>query len=296
VTRAISRSSTGYRCATILRWRRWRSCPRSSASGDVAFEGDGGDEIFALHVHPLDALRRGQPRVAFDVLRREARWRALLWRGFVLPHAPRVVRPLWFRRWERREAWLPGWLVRERDRDPRATRALRDLSEAQVHRPYAQGIDAWLSSPWRLGVRCAYEDLARACGVELAMPLTDRGVIELALGVPPRWMLAAGMDKAFLRRSLEGHVPDPVRLRPKDSRLDREIEPEMLAAPWTREVLADARVRDRLREWVRFPVVERLLDEAGRGGRLPQRQVWQLQSLVAFAQWYRRASREYGVE
>jgi hypothetical protein len=190
---------------------------------------------------------------------------------------------------------LPGYLVRERAHDVRVRRALRDVSEHLVHRPHAEAVEAWLSSPWRSGARCAYEDLARACGVELAAPMIDRGVLEVALGVSPRWLLAPGLDKAFLRRALTGRVPDAVRLRPKDSRLDRQLEPELLRAPWTRDLLADARVRERLREWVRFPVVDRVLDDAARGLPLLPRQVGQLQSLVAFAQWYRRASREHGV-
>ena len=116
------------------------------------------------------------------------------------------------------------------------------------------------------------------------------------MAIPPRWMQSPDFDKAFLRRALEGRAPDAVRMRPKDARLDVELEPELLLAPWTRDLLADTVVRQRLREWVRFQTVERILDDVVRGYRPPLRQLWQLHCLVAFAQWYRRASREYGVD
>jgi asparagine synthetase B (glutamine-hydrolysing) len=273
--------------------RLWKAI--RDAGFDTVFEGEGGDELFALNVSPLQALRRGQLATALGVLRRHPQPRSLFWRGFVLPHLPAVARSVWYRRWERGD-WLPGYLVRERIADPCVRRAQRVLSGEMVHRGLARGIQDWLSSPLRIGARLAYEGLARECGVEIAMPMIDREIIELVLAIPPRWMLSPDFDKAFLRRALRGRVADDVRMRPKDARLDRELEPELLLAPSTRDLLADARVRERLREWVRFQTVERILDDVAGGYRPPPRQLWQLQCLVAFAQWYRRASREYGVD
>jgi asparagine synthetase B (glutamine-hydrolysing) len=263
---------------------------------DAALDGDGGDELFELNVSPLQALRRGQLGTALAALQRNPQRRALLWRGFVLPHLPPVARAIWYRRWERGSTVLPGHLVRERIDDPRVRAALRVLSAATVHGSLAQGVDDWLSSSLRIGTRLAHEDLARARGVEIASPIVDRDVIELVLAIPPRWMLSRDFDKAFLRRALRGRVSDVVRMRPKDAQLDEVLETEILVAPWTRDLLADTSVRQRLREWVRFPTVERTLDEAARGYRPPLRQLWQLHCLIGFAQWYRRAAREYGVD
>jgi asparagine synthase (glutamine-hydrolysing) len=277
--------------AQLRLWKGMRD-----AGFDAAFEGEGGDELFTLNVSPVQALRRGQLDAALAVLRRHPQRRDLFWRGFLLPHLPPFARTIWYRRWERRGSWLPGYLVRERIDDPRVRAALRLLSAQMVHRDLARGVHAWLSSPLHIGARQAYEDLARACGVEIAMPMIDREVIELVLAIPPRWMQSPDFDKAFLRRALRGRVPEAVRLLPKDPRLDRELEPELLLAPRTRQLLADPGVRHRLAEWVRFPIVERILDDAARGTSPMPRQIWQLQGLVAFAQWYRRASREYGVD
>jgi hypothetical protein len=148
----------------------------------------------------------------------------------------------------------------------------------------------------RVGARLGYERLTRACGLEVAHPLVDRDVLELVMAIPPRWMLSPDYDKAFLRRALEGLAPEPVRLRPKDTHQDEVLAPEILQASSTRDLLADARVRARLGEWVRFPVVEGLLDDVRAGYRPPPGQLWQLHCLVGFAHWYRRASREYGVD
>ena len=151
-------------------------------------------------------------------------------------------------------------------------------------------------APLRVGARLAYEELARACGMALALPLLDRDVVELVLAIPPQWMLSPDFDKAFLRRALAGRVPDAARLAPKDTRLDELLAPDMLVAPATRDALADPLVRARLRDWVRWPVVEHLLDDVKAGFRPGLRQLWQLHCLIGFARWYRRASRDHGVD
>ncbi|HEY8091193.1 MAG TPA: asparagine synthase-related protein [Polyangiaceae bacterium] len=276
--------------AQLRQWRAMRD-----AGFDAVFEGEGGDEIFSLHVSPLQAFRRGQLGVALGFLRRHPLGRALLWRSLVLPHLPAVARTVWYRRWERSGNHLPSYLAREKLDAPEVRSAVRDFSVDAVHRDLPRAIEEWLSTPLRVGARLAYEGLAGACGLDYAAPLVDRDVIELALAIPPRWMLSPEYDKAFLRRALEGRVPDDVRLRPKDVRLDDELAPELLVAPSTRDLLADARVRERLREWVRFQAVERLLDDVRAGYRPPLLLQWHLHCLIAFAYWYRRASREHGV-
>jgi hypothetical protein len=214
----------------------------------------------------------------------------------VLPHLPEAARRIWYRRWEANPNLLPSYLVPARARDPIVRTAMRQHSANMVHTTLRVGITEWLSTPVFMGARVTQERYARALGLEVAAPLVDREVIERVLGIPTRWLFSLAYDKAFLREALQGRIPDAVRLRPKDTRLDEALEPAVLLAPATRRVLADANVRKRLSDWVRFDEVERLLRAFEIGPRPPYRQFWQLTCLIGFAEWYGRASREYGVD
>jgi len=165
-----------------------------------------------------------------------------------------------------------------------------------VHRDLDQALALWLSTPIFLGARIAHERTFAAFGLQVAAPLVDRGLIEFVLSIPARFMISPQFDKAFLRRALEGRVSEPFRLRPKDLRLVLDMAPDVLLTEATRRVLADVRVRRRLAQWVRFDVVEELIERLRRGYRPSLRVLWPLECLVAFAQWYARAASEYGVD
>lgn len=54
---------------------------------------------------------------------------------------------------------------------------------------------------------------ARAAGVRRAMPFYNRELVELCYALPSSEKFANGMMRAVLRRSMEGRVPEPLRLR-----------------------------------------------------------------------------------
>jgi asparagine synthase (glutamine-hydrolysing) len=274
--------------------RLWKAA--RAAGIDTLFEGDGGDELFSLNVSPLQLLRAGHGVSALSHVVAARSPRSLFWRSLVLPHLPGAARRIWFRRWEADPNVLPTYLVPARERDPLVRTALRQYSTSLVHTTLKTGIAEWLSTPVFMGARVTHERTARSLGLETAAPLVDREVIERVLGIPSPLLLSLAYDKAFLREALQGRIPDAVRLRPKDASLDEALEPGVLLAPTTRKLLADANVRRRLRDWVRFDEVERLLRDLESGPKLPLRAIWQLCCLVGFAEWYGRASREYGVD
>ncbi len=263
---------------------------------DTLFEGEGGDELLSLNVSPLDALRQGHLAAAASLVLSNPKPRATLWRSVVLPHMPPTARALWYRRWAQSPNLLPGHMQSSLRSQPWLAPVVRRQFDAMVHRPHEEGFRAWLGAPVFLGSRVAHERAARHIGVQIAAPIVDRNVVETVLGMPPHWLLSRRYDKALLRRALKGYVPDDVRLRPKDNGLVHDMSYSVLGAPRTRALLADTRVRQRVEGLVRFSAVEGILEDLARGYRPPPNLTWQLECLVSFAEWYGRASREYGVD
>ncbi len=133
--------------------------------------------------------------------------------------------------------------------------------------------------------------------MELAWPLMDRKVVEFVLGLPPSEILSRdGEDKGFLRRALVGHVPEEVRTQPKELRLYFALIASVLGSSRVRGFVRDPMVRTRLEEWVRFERLETMLNRAREGKIVSVTTLWQLESLVSFAEWYGRAAREWGVQ
>jgi asparagine synthetase B (glutamine-hydrolysing) len=153
----------------------------------------------------------------------------------------------------------------------------------------------WLSLPAVVGAYRSHEHVAASLGLKIASPLLDREVVELVLGLPPAVLLPRGQDRRFQRALLEGKIPDSVRTSPKDIRLAEELLPAIVSSPKARSFLASRAVREQLAGWVRFEKVNAIFDAIARGYRPSSTLAWQLECLVTFAEWYSRASAEYGV-
>jgi hypothetical protein len=126
--------------------------------------------------------------------------------------------------------------------------------------------------------------------------LLERPVLELILGLHAAGEVRGGSRKPFLRDALRGLVPDSMRLQPKNIGLYRAFIPRVLTSPRAREAVRDARVKARLAELVRFERVEAMLDALAAGRPLGAGALWHLECVVSFAEWYTRASSEYGVD
>jgi hypothetical protein len=79
-------------------------------------------------------------------------------------------------------------------------------------------------------------------------------------------------------------------------RLHDALLPRILSSSRARAALRDDRVQARLRNLVRFERLDAMLDRLASGRRLGPGALWALECVVSFAEWYARASREYGVD
>lgn len=264
------------------------------AGFNMVLQGEGGDEIFC--VSPAHAVRRLRWRTAAKHLRAERAWRALFWRSVVLPHLPSALRRPWYRRWARHIGHLPSYLARSPSDDALFSDTMETYFHSLVHRPMREAVESWLGAPIFMGYRVAQERMLQHVGLEVAAPLVDRELIELALSFPAEYMISAEYDKAFLRRVLDGIIPERVRLLPKDLRLFRVLLRDLVTLESSRAALSDPLVRRRLDGWVRFDEVDRIAMAIEAGHEPSWWLLWQLECLISFAHWYRRASREYGVD
>ncbi|HSY23043.1 MAG TPA: asparagine synthase C-terminal domain-containing protein [Polyangiaceae bacterium] len=260
-------------------------------------EGEGGDELFSTLLSPLDALLGGDWRTLIRQLRVRRGRRSLLQWGIALPMAPRIVRSRLARRWSRERARLPPFMA------PRA-RAMGQIRVATdqfvtglVHVPFRTRTEAWLESPMTVAAAHCRTDLASKFGLSLIWPLLDRRVIELTLGLPSSDLLSQrGEDKSFLRLALRNRAPEAVVTRAKDIRLYHVLVSRMLGSLDSFRVVRDGNVRKRLSDWIDFDMLEAMLHAAGARKIGSLSLLWQLECVVSFADWYARASREWGIQ
>jgi asparagine synthetase B (glutamine-hydrolysing) len=280
------------------RLRLWTSA-RDERTPDI-FDGEGGDEIFSLFLSPLHALRRGDVRSAFNAVRGyNGSRRHLLVRSLVLPHLPPSIRRRWTMRSALGDLPIPSYLRGDARSHPAIAEATEQVLASFVHADFRDAIEGWLSGPTALGALLAQRTMASEIGVRLHSPLLDRSVVELALGLAPRWLLADGVPKGFLREASRGRLPDALGVRPKNTTMAETLARRILSSVAARERLAAEPVRRRLDEWVRLDRVHGILDLIAHGSEASEAAphlLSQMTALVSFADWYDRAHREYGVD
>lgn len=277
--------------ARMQLWSRARE-----AGFSTVIEGEGGDELFSMLPTPLDALRRGHVLDAARHVLGSSGRRALVEHGLWLPLLPRTARRAWLARRQPIEVHLPSFAAWDARQHPVVREAASEYLATLVHRPFPERVNEWLSAPMVVGAGLSRRHLAAGFGLELEWPMLERGVLELVLGLHAARAIRGGQHKPFLQDALRAIVPDRVRLASKDIGLYRAFIPRVLTSRRAREAVRDVRVRRRLADLVRFERIDGMLDGLASGRSLGHAALWQLECIVAFADWYSRASREHGVD
>lgn len=278
-----------------VRMHLWSTA--AAAGFRTVIEGEGGDELFSSLATPLDAVLRGKWRTLIRQMLVRAGRKSLFQWGVALPLAPSALRTALARRWSGARTGLAPFMDRHLGTRREIVAAREQLLAGLVHVPFAKAVERWLESPMTIAGALCRTRLASSCGIALAWPLLDRKVIELALGLDPDDLLSqSGEDKAFLRMALRERIPDAVRARPKDVRLHHLLASRMLGSADCLRVVRDPNVRKRLCGWIDFGALEAALCAAGARKIGNVSLLWQLESVVSFADWYARASREWGLQ
>jgi asparagine synthase (glutamine-hydrolysing) len=267
----------------------------AAAGFRTVIDGEGGDQLFSLLVTPFDAVVRGDWGAWLRHFARQPGRRAMLERALVVPLLPREVRQAWARRQARRDVSVPVFIDPGSPHSHELAEARTQRVESTLHRPAADLFERWLSLPAPVGAYASHDHVAAGFGLNIASPLLDREVVELVLGLPPSALLPCGEDRRFQRALLRGKIPESVRTLAKDIRLGEELLPSIVSSRLARQFLGSPAVRERLSEWVLFEKVDAILDAIPRGYRPSPTLAWQLECLTTFAEWYARASAEYGI-
>lgn len=295
--------------APQLGWGDFWTLPLMRAAAEEGVEtmlgGDGGDELFGPRSYLLaDRLRAGHPFQAFaltrelpgagrHVPRREV---ARMFGSQALAGAlPYGAHSALQSRLTRREA--PSWLLRrtvgdlvESD-DPLAWKRL-DGPRWWAHAAHgvAYGIEG-------AGVFEHQRRRAALAGLEARHPLLDLDLVELCLRQPPLATLDRRFTRPVLRASMEGLLPDSVRLRPGKALFESLIV-DCLAGPdgeAVRGLLTDpgAELRAHLDQG---EMSRALFETDALRRREPFRWMWQVWRLLTAELWLRSQASSKALE
>jgi asparagine synthase (glutamine-hydrolysing) len=240
-----------------------------SRNARVLLTGHGGDDLMAgsLLVY-ADLLLQGDLRVLLETIPHAAAqgwsgWRTL-YRYFGQPLIPSVVDRT-VRRFLGKppRPMIPEWIRPEFVRRSGLAERLhsvpaRPVRTAAWHELYDEVVQL---RGWERAVHW-YTSKASPFGIEVRHPFLDRRLVELMLAIPSRLRSQPGCYKPFLRRAIEGLLPERVRTRTDKTALcsffyfslrQRErckIE-KLLAAPLADEmkILDAAKLREAYRAW-----------------------------------------------
>ncbi|HKW09043.1 MAG TPA: asparagine synthase-related protein [Gemmatimonadaceae bacterium] len=210
---------------TYEHWNRALAYASRATGARVAFDGNGGDQLFQISdIFLSDLFRAGRwASVAKEWREKGGRGLGTFFDWVIAPAVPDPVKSPLVRLLGRRAADdftrpTPAWIrsdfaarhhLVERDRSHMTWRA--------GYRGWRREAHFFLSAPvFPRAFRCL-SDFALDAGVELRSPLYDRRVIEFACTRPRQERNAGAETKRLLRESMRGLLPDEV-LAPRPRR------------------------------------------------------------------------------
>lgn len=190
----------------------------------VLLSGFFGDQILTGEAYLVDLVRRGHLSLVRHHLRETAAWMSdvdpRIPRRWFVRAAARAIAPAWMRRVARvainrtlnRASYAPWFTKQFRERALQ-----RALDRAGLPRRFAS---AHTEEGWRLATSGYYLSALLQTGsagaahqLDTAYPFRDRDLVSFLIGVPGEVVIENGVPKGLLRRSLDGILPDPIRLR-----------------------------------------------------------------------------------
>lgn len=189
---------------------------------DVILDGEGGDELFSADAYlPAALLRSGRWLAAWRICHQLA--------GYGDPPSPRYVRRAFV------QLGIHGALPYSLQRLRRSLRRPEDMAPiwctSAAARVLAERDDPWT---WKRRPGPAWwahladmltanrerhwafdymRQLAAVSGIEGSHPLHDLDLVEFMLRMPPEYAWDPKYDRALVRKSMSGRLPDAVRLR-----------------------------------------------------------------------------------
>jgi hypothetical protein len=200
----------------------------------VLFDGEDGDGLFGAPPYLIaDAVRKGRVPTALRLARqlagmgerppgRVVRW---LVREYGLKGAaPRVAHGA-TRRIRRASHYAPPWFNEDTARNLLAVDESWEWKRVSGPRWWAHRVDQLTAWRERLGAHDYLRRKAALSGVPDGHPfLDDLDLVEFVLRLPPALAYDASLTRPLLRESMNGLLPDEVRLRPDKSTFNEFIE------------------------------------------------------------------------
>lgn len=210
---------------TYEHWNRSLANASRAVGARVAFDGNGGDQLFQISdVFLSDLFRAGQwASLAREWREKGGRGRGVFFDWVIAPALPERIKGPITTRLRRRSAddlsrSIPRWIrddlsVRHRLRE----RERRGMPRRPGYRGWRREAYTFVGAPMFPRAFQALSGFALDAGVELRSPLYDRRVVEFACARPREERNSGRETKRLLRAAMRGLLPDEV-LSPRPRR------------------------------------------------------------------------------
>jgi asparagine synthase (glutamine-hydrolysing) len=207
----------------------WHLCKGTAAHVKVALSGEGGDEAFGGYARyfwgPVANRLAHSPSMFASAIRGVASTMPTRAHGWlnVVRRAGKLAQSIGLRESERYLSWFDIFSSTERAAlQPDATdmsgerieslfRRARELGFDEIQRLQFVDIGTFLLD----NLLMKSDKLSMAHSLEVRVPLLDRPLVELALGLPKRAKIVAATSKVLLRRFVRAELPETIARRAK---------------------------------------------------------------------------------
>lgn len=280
--------------AAALRPARRCLLEYAAASGvGCVVDGEGGDEIFEVAIDWRDLVDARHFISALAFLVFDRRFRRLALHRRIVPRLPPSGIKDWLFSVTQPGHLEPPWVTEAFVRSD-AYRTAHSAFEERIAQPaFASRLRDIMTGGAFVGGRAADRLMARSLGLDVASPLADVAIVELAATLTPQQRMSVNREKAFLRRAGRGVLPETLLRADKDNSLYwamlRYLLRDEHALGTTRQRLENVNV---LRGWIDQRELERQhADVSG----ISNREANSLYRLQCGLDWMAAVEQRYGV-
>lgn len=184
----------------------------------LMFDGDWGDEL--CYTSLRTQLKGGCWGQVFDSVRTASHRWSLIRNNFILPYLPPSLALRWKKYRLQQDGFLPDWINPDYLQSEAIQTALEQYAQVTLQDSQVETFRYSIERGGAVGATQAVKLIRSSYQLAGTSPMQDQRLLEFAAQIHPALQSSREHGKLFLRQVDRGHLPEDVRLRPKENYFD----------------------------------------------------------------------------